>query len=101
MARRPCTRAAPSPAPLRPVAYRRLVPQPTHHPPPPTTPPNHRFVLVSDSCVPLYDPLTVYQQLMHEDQSRIKVCSAGSADMPHRWSYAMQVTQERAAISDY
>lgn len=33
-----------------------------------------RFALISDSDVPLYDPLTFYQQLMHEPLSRVRAC---------------------------
>ena len=36
--------------------------------------PPSRFALISDSDVPLYDPLTFYQQLMHEPLSRVRAC---------------------------
>ena len=35
---------------------------------------NQRFVLVSESCIPLYPPTTVWQQLLSEDRSRIDAC---------------------------
>ncbi|KAI7839849.1 hypothetical protein COHA_006412 [Chlorella ohadii] len=38
---------------------------------------NERFALISDSDVPLYDPLTFYQQLMHEPLSRVRACASG------------------------
>jgi hypothetical protein len=37
-------------------------------------PDNQRFVLLSESCIPLYPPQTVYQQLMAESRSRINGC---------------------------
>ena len=36
---------------------------------------NQRFILLSESCIPLYSPLIVYQQLMHEKRSRISACA--------------------------
>lgn len=36
--------------------------------------PPRRFALISDSDIPLYDPLTFYQQLMHEPKSRVRPC---------------------------
>ncbi|PRW33249.1 Transcription initiation factor TFIID subunit 13 isoform A [Chlorella sorokiniana] len=38
---------------------------------------NEKFALISDSDVPLYDPLTFYQQLMHEPRSRVRACANG------------------------
>ncbi len=35
---------------------------------------NQRFVLLSESCIPLYPPVTVYQQLMTGSKSRINAC---------------------------
>lgn len=35
---------------------------------------NQRFILVSESCIPLYPPTTVWQQLLSEDKSRIDAC---------------------------
>jgi hypothetical protein len=35
---------------------------------------NQRFVLLSESCVPLYQPATIYWQLMRETRSRINTC---------------------------
>lgn len=35
---------------------------------------NQRFVLLSETCVPLYPPSTVYQQLMIGSKSRINAC---------------------------
>ena len=37
-------------------------------------PTNQRMVLLSESCVPLWAPTIVYQQLMHEQRSRINAC---------------------------
>ena len=40
---------------------------------------NKKLMLVSESCVPLYPPALIYQQLMSEPKSRINAC-------PHRVS---------------
>lgn len=53
-------------------------------------PSNSRFLLVSDSGIPLYDPLTFYQQLMHEDKSRVKACRNGYLS-DYRWHPVMAV----------
>ncbi len=36
---------------------------------------NQRFVLLSDSCLPLYPPATIYLQLVAEQRSRVNACS--------------------------
>ena len=41
---------------------------------------NQRFILLSESCIPLYSPLVVYQQLMHEKRSRISACAVPGWD---------------------
>jgi hypothetical protein len=53
-------------------------------------PANARFLLISDSGVPLYDPLTTYQQLMWEDRSRVKACHVGYLS-EYRWHPVMAV----------
>jgi hypothetical protein len=53
---------------------------------------NDRFVLLTDATVPLYDPLTFYQQVMFEERSRVKAC-ASPADMAGRWKDAMQASR--------
>ena len=35
---------------------------------------NQRFVLLSESCIPLYSPQLIYQQLMGELRSRVNAC---------------------------
>lgn len=40
---------------------------------------NKKLMLLSESCVPLYPPALIYQQLMSEPKSRINAC-------PHRVS---------------
>jgi Core-2/I-Branching enzyme len=57
---------------------------------------NQRFVLVSESDIPLYDPLTFYMQLMSEEKSRVKACSSGQVDMPYRWSDRMKTDHMNA-----
>jgi hypothetical protein len=62
-------------------------------------PSNAKFVLLSESGVPLYSATTLYAQLMAEDRSRINACAMegpearpirthvirGSADSASRW----------------
>lgn len=65
---------------------------PHAHPVPARLPPfSHRFVLLSDTDVPLYDPLTFYQQLMHEGKSRVRACRDGHMSID-RWKDAMAVS---------
>ncbi|KAI3431710.1 hypothetical protein D9Q98_004755 [Chlorella vulgaris] len=53
-------------------------------------PSNDRFVLVSDHDIPLYDPLTFYQQLMHEPRSRTRACPIEASAMSiERWRDGM------------
>ena len=37
---------------------------------------NQRFIMLSESCVPIYPPAMVYQQLMWEKKSRINACDS-------------------------
>ncbi len=52
-------------------------------------PRNTRFVLLSESGVPLYPADTIYQQLIHEDKSRVNACFYEGSDA-WRWHPAMQ-----------
>ena len=47
---------------------------------------NQRFVLLSESCIPLYSPQLIYQQLMGELRSRVNACKnwRGTDDHIHR-----------------
>ena len=38
---------------------------------------NQKFILLSESGLPLYPPTTTYLQLMHEDKSRLDSCGMG------------------------
>ena len=38
---------------------------------------NRKFVLLSESGLPLYPPTTTYLQLMQEDKSRLDSCGMG------------------------
>jgi len=38
---------------------------------------NQRFVLLSESCTPLYPAASVYVQLMGEGRSRVNTCPVG------------------------
>jgi hypothetical protein len=50
-----------------------------------------RFVLISETDIPIYDPLTVYSQLMAEQRSRINACPGEmTTTMPWRWTAGMQ-----------
>lgn len=57
---------------------------------------NTRFLLISDSGIPLYDPLTFYQQLMHENRSRVKACRVGYLS-DYRWHPVMALKGLRRA----
>ena len=56
-------------------------------------PGNQWFVLVSESDIPLYDPLTFYLQLMSEQRSRVNACDNGPKLMSHRWSDLMTTSE--------
>ena len=48
-------------------------------------------MLVSESDIPLYDPLTLHQQLMAETKSRVNLCRNSISDV-RRWSWRMAVS---------
>jgi hypothetical protein len=50
---------------------------------------NTRFVLLSESDIPLYDPLTFYQQLQAETKSRVDTCRHHKTS-PWRWDPHME-----------
>ena len=50
---------------------------------------NTRFLLLSESDIPIYDPLTMYQQLQAEDTSRLDTC-IHDAISPWRWHPNME-----------
>ena len=37
-------------------------------------PMNQKFVMLTESCIPLYSPLVLYAQLMSEAKSRVNAC---------------------------
>ena len=41
---------------------------------------NRKFMLLSESCAPIYHPAVVHQQLLHERLSRIDACAADGSD---------------------
>jgi hypothetical protein len=61
-------------------------------------------VLVSESDMPLYDPLTFHQQLLSESKSRLTACNHTSRHQ-WRWSSEMNVglgaTGGRSAIATF
>ena len=54
-------------------------------------PPVGRFVLVSESDIPLYDPLTFYQQLMLDPRSLVKACGEYARPPQRLWKQGMEV----------
>ncbi|KAK9863331.1 hypothetical protein WJX84_003503 [Apatococcus fuscideae] len=51
---------------------------------------NQRFVLVSESCIPLYPPTTTWQQLLSEEKSRIDACKLEGHEVhQRRWTDLM------------
>lgn len=52
---------------------------------------NSRFLLLSESDIPLYDPLTLYQQLQAEAVSRLDTCRHHSTSQ-WRWDPRMEVS---------
>ena len=60
-----------------------------------TDPLNARFLLISESDIPLYDPLTLYTQLMSEQASRVNGCANRNTDR-RRWSWRMRTERLRA-----
>ena len=51
-------------------------------------PSNQRFVLLSESDIPLYDPMTFYRQVMEENKSRVNAWLHDGVDY-YRWKPAM------------
>eukprot|EP00884_Botryococcus_braunii_P000016 jgi/Botrbrau1/10014/Bobra.0012s0101.1 len=57
---------------------------------------NQRFVLLSETCLPLYPATVIYQQLMHEDRSRIDACAGNTSETVQleshggRWTWRME-----------
>ena len=41
---------------------------------------NQKFMLLSESCAPIYHPAVVHQQLLHERLSRVDACAADGSD---------------------
>ena len=53
------------------------------------SPRNTRFVLLSESCTPLYPPHLLYLQLLADQQSRVNACRDAAATTYERWVPAM------------
>lgn len=58
-------------------------------------PTNQRFMLVSESDIPLYDPMTMYQQLVSEEGSRVNGCAHSRTDR-RRWTWRMRSANLKA-----
>lgn len=54
-------------------------------------PPLRRFLLISGSGVPLYDPLTFYQRLMAAPKSYVSACWDAHKQAREIWTPQMQV----------
>ncbi|KAI3434431.1 hypothetical protein D9Q98_002508 [Chlorella vulgaris] len=52
-------------------------------------PRNARFVLVSETCTPLYPPHVFYLQLLSEIKSRVNACSGEGGAVADRWHSAL------------
>lgn len=50
---------------------------------------NTRFLLLSESDIPIYDPMTMYQQLQAENTSRLDTCVHDETS-PWRWHPSME-----------
>ena len=50
---------------------------------------NTRFVLLSESCTPLYPPHLLYLQLLADRQSRVNACRDPGATTYERWVPSM------------
>jgi hypothetical protein len=48
-------------------------------------------LLLSESDIPLYDPLTFHQQLTAEGKSRVNACANSAPTDIRRWSWRMAV----------
>ena len=54
-------------------------------------------MLLSESDIPLYDPLTFYTQLMAENRSRVNLCRKAAPTDEWRWIWRMEVCGGAAA----
>ena len=63
-------------------------------------PANQRFVLISESDIPLWDPLTTYYELMAEQRSRVNAWWHPNMDVD-RWSWRMALSGARIRRSDW
>eukprot|EP00891_Asterochloris_glomerata_P002641 jgi/Astpho2/2641/fgenesh1_pg.00049_%23_18_t len=51
---------------------------------------NQFFIQLSESCVPIYPPAMVHQQLLQDTRSRINACPDTGLDTnPYRWNWRM------------
>ena len=55
---------------------------------------NTRFLLISESDIPIYDPLTLWQQLQAESHSRLDTCKHQNTS-PWRWDPRMETARMR------
>lgn len=61
---------------------------------------NQRFVLLSETCVPLFPPAAVWLQLMHESRSRLNACARNTtADVNRRMIFRRECCDQPAVIA--
>ena len=61
---------------------------------------NQRFVLLSETCVPLFPPAAVWLQLMHESRSRLNACARNTtADINRRMIFRRVCTCGSASVA--
>jgi len=64
-------------------------------------PRNTRFILVSESDIPLYDPLTLYRQLMHETKSRVDTTDFAHPLDTYRWHWRFLTSIPPVTVKDW
>ncbi|KAL4439715.1 hypothetical protein ABPG75_002716 [Micractinium tetrahymenae] len=50
---------------------------------------NQRFILIRQTCTPLYPPHVVYLQLLSDTKSRVNACANTDGSMVERWNAAL------------
>jgi hypothetical protein len=64
-------------------------------------PRNTRFILVSESDIPLYDPLTFYRQLMYETKSRVDTTDFAHPLDTYRWHWRFLTSIPPVTVKDW
>lgn len=61
---------------------------------------NQRFVLLSETCVPLYPAPLVWVQLQGETRSRLNACAYSSDPSDEDWRMAYRSAQRISCLTD-